>query len=194
LVVAFVDLDCGQGQKCVVAEKLWGGWRARELFGDFQGHFLEQFFGGFEVETVGVDFVFGEAVDSEVELAQLVQKGFEQVPGHDWVEVHLVDFMRENRVVVFPTFFNTQQKVLYSIRVLQPIKPRPVNQFIIQRLCTHIVFNFKLFFNQIKLGKPVWELDPLIDFIKIVVVETVDVEGLGFGRLLVFDCLLQFVE
>ncbi len=87
------------------------------------GHFLEEFFGGFEIETVGVDFVFGEAVDSEVELAELVEEGFEEVPGDNWVEVDLVDFVRENRVVVFPAFFDTEQKVLHSIRVLEPVKP-----------------------------------------------------------------------
>ncbi len=59
---------------------------------------------------------------------------------------------------------------------------------------THIVLDLELFLDEIKFGKSVREFSAFINFIEVVVVEAVDVEGLGFGGLLVFDGLLEFVE
>ena len=194
MVVTLVDLDCGQGQESVVAEELLGGRGAGELFWDLLGHFLEQLLSSFEGETVRVDFILGQTVHSEVELTQLMQECLKQVPGHNGVEIHFSDFMGENGVIVFPTFLNTQQKVLHSIRILQLIKPGPVNQLIIQRLRSHIVFNFKLLLNHIQLREPVREFRPFINLVEIVVVQAINVERLGFVRLLVLDSLLELVH
>ena len=102
--------------------------------------------------------------------------------------------MRENGVIVFPAFLNTQQKVFDGIRILQLIKPGPINEFIIKGLCRHVVFNFILFLNNVGFGEAVGELDPFIDLVEVVVIKTVDVEGLGFEGLLMFDGLLQLGE
>lgn len=123
-----------------------------------------------------------------------MHEGLKQVPGDNGMKVNFGDLMSENGVIVFPTFFNTQQKVLNSIRIFQLIEPRPVNQLIIQRLCTHIILHLKLFLNDIEFREPVRELGPFVDLVEVIVVKTVNVESLGFAGLLVLDGLLQFVH
>lgn len=158
------------------------------------GHLFEESFGCFQCETAGVDLVLWKTVSSETELTQLMQECFEQVPSNDGVEVDFIDFVGEDRVVVFPTFFNTQEEVLDSVCVLELIKPGPVNEFVIKGLSGHVVFNFILFFNDVGFGESVRELGSFVDLIEVVVIETVDVEGLGFRGLLILDGLLKPAE
>lgn len=141
-----------------------------------------------------VNLVFWEAFHSEVELAQLVQEGLEQVPGDDWVEVDFGDFVGKNGVVVFPTFLDTEQEVLDSVRVFEFVKSGPVDELVIKSLGTHIVFNFKLFLYHIEFRKSIGKLGSLINLIKVVVVQTVNVESLTLSGLLILDCLLQFIH
>jgi hypothetical protein len=63
-----------------------------------------------------------------------MEESLKEIPDDDGVEVYLVGFMLENGLIVFPTFFNTEQEVLDGISILQPIKPGPVNELIIKRL------------------------------------------------------------
>ncbi len=158
------------------------------------GHLFKELLGRFEAETVGVDLVFGETVDSEVELTQLVHEGLKEVPGDNGMEVDLIELMGEDRVIVFPAFLDAVHKILDGVRVLKPIEPGAVDELIIQGLGGHVVFNFKLLFDDVEFGEAVRELGPLIDLVEVVVVETVDVEGLCLGGLLILDGLLQLVQ
>lgn len=109
-----------------------------------------------------------------------MKKGFKEIPCHDRMEINLVKFVCENGVIVFPTFLNAIQEILDSISIFQPIEPGSVNQLIIQCLCRHVIFNFILFFNDVGFGESVGELGSLVDLVEIIVIETVDVESLGF--------------
>jgi hypothetical protein len=110
------------------------------------------------------------------------------------MEIHFGHLMSENRVIVLPTLLNTQQKVLHCVRILQLIKPRPVNQLIIQCLCAHIVFNFELLLDHVQFREPVREFHSLINLVKVVIIQAINVERLGFVGLLVLDCLLELVH
>ena len=123
-----------------------------------------------------------------------MQKRLKQVPSNYRMEVNFSHLMGENRVIVLPTLLNTQQKVLHRVRILQLIKPRPVNQLIIQRLCAHIVFNFELLLDHVQFREPVREFHSLINLVKVVIIQAINVERLGFVGLLVLDCLLELVH
>lgn len=102
--------------------------------------------------------------------------------------------MSKDRFIIFPTLLNTNQKVLYSVRIFESIEPRSVDKFVVESLSGHIVLNFEFFLNDVGFGESVGKSCSFIDFVEKVVIETVDVEGLSLVRLLIFDSLLQLLE
>lgn len=63
-----------------------------------------------------------------------MEEGFKEVPGDDGVEVYFVDFMGENRVIVFPGLLNTKQKIFDGVSVFESVKPGAVDQFVVKGL------------------------------------------------------------
>lgn len=142
------------------------------------GHFLEERLGGLETETARIKLVLRQAFRSKVELAKLVEEGFEKVPDDDGMKINFVDFMGENGVIVFPAFFDTEQEIANGVSVFKAVESGPVYELVVEGLGRHIVFNFKLLLDNIGFGEPVRELCPLLDFVKVVVVQAIYVECL----------------
>jgi hypothetical protein len=143
---------------------------------------------------VGVDLYTANVLHAETVLTQLVQEGLEEVPGHDGVEVDFGALMFENALIIFPRLLNTKHKLLLIISILQPIKPGPINKFIIKRMHTKIELHLEHLLNFTRLRKPIRKLILLLNPIKIIMIKTVNVEGLSLGCLLIFYCLLQLGE
>ena len=143
---------------------------------------------------MGVDLYAADVLHAEAVLAELVQEGLEEVPGDDGVEVDFGALMFEDALIILPRLFNTKHKLLLIIRILQPITPRPINKLSINRMHTKIELHLEHLLNFYGLGKPIRKLILLLNPIKIIVIKTVNVEGLSLGWLLIFYCLLQFGE
>lgn len=99
-----------------------------------------------------------------------MEEGFEEVPGDDGVEVDFVDFVGEDGVVVFPGLFDTEEEVFDGVCVFESIESGPVDEFVVEGLCGHVVFNFKLFLDDVGLGEAIGELGPLVDLVEVVVI------------------------
>lgn len=118
-----------------------------------------------------------------------MEEWFEEIPGNDGMEINFFDLMCEDGIIVFPWLFDTDEEILDSISVFESIESGSIDEFIIECLGGHIILDLILFFDDVGFGETIGELLSFVDFVEIVVIETVDVKGLGLLRLLVFDCL-----
>ena len=137
-------------------------------------------------------FYVTNALDSETVLTQLMQEGFEQIPSDNRMEIYLGALMFKDTLIIFPRLLNTKDKLFLMIRILKPIKTCPINELTIKGLNTKIKLNLKHFLNFIRFRKNISKLTFLIDFIKIIMIKTINIERLSLGCMLIFYCLLKF--
>lgn len=120
-VFAGVDLECGVGQKCEVAEVFPAGWGFADLFGNEFGQIIQKFISPLRTENILTDIfavLFLKPSLVLLKLAELIDKILDDIlhkqgeypSGERW-EVDLFALPFQNRLVIFPTLLGSIYKI-----------------------------------------------------------------------------------